>query len=413
MMRTLIRAALSALILSSVPEAYCQQFALRDGDRVVFYGDSITAQRLYTRFVEDAVLTRYPQLHVDFWNAGIPGDTAYGGYTGDVATRLKRDLFPHQPTVITVMLGMNDGYYMDFNQKYLDIFKEGCRKLNAAIELGAPAARITLISPTPYDEITHGTEFAHYNEVVSRHAGFVRELAASSHFGFSDFNSAVTAVLNSGRQKDPSLSALLVPDRIHPAEATNWQMAATLLRSWGISSIVSDVSIDATAGKTAALQNTQVTGLSWKNGSLQWMQTDEALPLPLSLDNKMDQFVLGISDLSAIDRQMLRVAGLQAYRYRLKIDGHEVVSQSREQWETGVNLALYATPMHGQAMGVDSIEQKRTKLDEARFILFIESPALTDEAGAMKAIDEKDSALAAEQRKAAQPKTHQFELSPE
>ena len=35
-------------------------FALRDGDRVVFYGDSITDQRLYTTFVETYVVTRFP-----------------------------------------------------------------------------------------------------------------------------------------------------------------------------------------------------------------------------------------------------------------------------------------------------------------------------------------------------------------
>ncbi|MGD0826310.1 MAG: SGNH/GDSL hydrolase family protein, partial [Terriglobales bacterium] len=135
-----------------------QKMAPRDGDRVVFYGDSITAQRFYTRFVEDFVLTRYPQLHVMFFNAGVPGDTVKGGYTGDASVRLRRDLFPHQPTVVTVMLGMNDGYYLPFDQKYLDIYGDGYRKLLTAIQTNLPGARITLVSPTPYDEITHGTE---------------------------------------------------------------------------------------------------------------------------------------------------------------------------------------------------------------------------------------------------------------
>ena len=38
-------------------------FALREGDRVVFYGDSITDQRLYTTFVEDYVVTRFPEAN--------------------------------------------------------------------------------------------------------------------------------------------------------------------------------------------------------------------------------------------------------------------------------------------------------------------------------------------------------------
>src|ERR1700723_55828 len=84
-------------------------FALRDGDRVVFYGDSITAQRLYTRFAEDMVVSRYPKLRIQFYNAGVSGDTVSGGHSGDMDTRLKRDVLPFHPTVVTIMLGMNDG----------------------------------------------------------------------------------------------------------------------------------------------------------------------------------------------------------------------------------------------------------------------------------------------------------------
>ena len=35
-------------------------FYLRENDRVVFYGDSITDQRLYTTFTETFVVTRFP-----------------------------------------------------------------------------------------------------------------------------------------------------------------------------------------------------------------------------------------------------------------------------------------------------------------------------------------------------------------
>jgi lysophospholipase L1-like esterase len=97
--------ALAALATS----AHGQQFALKDGDTVVFYGDSITAQRLYTRYAEDFVLTRYPALHVHFVNAGVPGDSTSGGYAGTMAERVQRDVAPFQPAMITVMLGMNDG----------------------------------------------------------------------------------------------------------------------------------------------------------------------------------------------------------------------------------------------------------------------------------------------------------------
>lgn len=403
------------LILLAMTAAHChgQELALHDGDRVVFYGDSITAQRLYTRFVEDFFLTRYPQMQVSFWNAGVPGDTVYGGYTGDVPTRLKRDVLPHQPTVVSIMLGMNDGNYMAFNPKYFDIYKEGYRKLLDALQTGAPAARITLISPTPYDEVTHGTEFAQYNDVVSHHAAFVKEWATSSHLAFSDFNLVETNLLNAGTKDNRSLAALLVPDRIHPAEASHWAMAAALASTWGLSPLVSNVRLDAATTKTIAAENTQVADLKSMNGTLQWSQTDNALPLPLPLDDAMIQFVLKISDLSSMDRQMLLVSGLPAPRYALQIDGKKIASLTREQLASGVNLALLATPMESQAKGVDSIELKRTRLDEALFILIEEDPKAPNPSELTRAIETKDAALAAEQRKAAQPTPHRFELVPE
>jgi lysophospholipase L1-like esterase len=405
--------AVLALLVMSAPRSHSQQLALHDGDRVVFYGDSITAQRLYTRFVEDFVLTRYPQMQVTFWNAGIPGDTVYGGYTGDMPARLKRDVLPHQPTVITIMVGMNDGYYMAFNQKYLDVYKDGYRKLLDALQSEIPSARVTLISPTPYDEVTHGTEFAGYNEVISRHSAFVKELAATAHLGFSDFNQVETGLLNKGTQEDRALAALLIPDRIHPGEASHWVLAAALAQSWGLSPLVSSVQLDASLTKTGATENAQVSDFTVKDGTLGWTQTDNALPLPLQLDDGMMQFVLSISSLDAMDRQLLRVNGLSAARYSLAIDGKKIASFARQQLAAGVNLALYSTPMENQAKGVDGIELKRTRLDEARFLLAIEDPKTGDEAETLKAIEAKDTALADEQRKLAQPKPHRFDLSPE
>lgn len=387
--------------------------ALHDGDRVAFYGDSITAQRLYTRFVEDFVLTRYPNLQVSFVNAGVPGDTVYGGYTGDQAMRLKRDLFPQQPTVITIMLGMNDGYYVPFKRKYFDIYKSGYHSLLTAMQTNLPSARITLITPTPYDEVTHGTEFAHYNEVVSRHAGFVREFAASSQIPVSDFYRAVANLASAAVQRNLSLASLIVPDRIHPAEAAHWVMAAELARSWGFSPVVSRVVLDGAHGAVAESENTHVSRIEMRDGGLHWTQTDNALPLPLPLENEMMQFVLGISDLAAMDQQILRISGLPAQRYSLKIDGRLTAEFTREQLTAGVNLALYSTPMESQAKDVDGFALKRTQLDQANFVLAIDDPKSASDATVTRSIEAKEAALLKEERKASQPRPHSFEILPE
>src|SRR5690349_3283225 len=66
--------AARALPLTDIEKTPESDFALRDGDRVLFYGDSITEQRLYTTYVEHYVLTHYPERHITFINTGWGGD---------------------------------------------------------------------------------------------------------------------------------------------------------------------------------------------------------------------------------------------------------------------------------------------------------------------------------------------------
>src|SRR6202790_1451097 len=99
-----------------------RDFYLKDGDRVVFYGDSITDQRLYTTFTESYALTRFPQMKIDFVHSGWGGDRVTGGGGGPIDVRLQRDVLPYKPTVLTIMLGMNDGRYRPFDPAIFNDF---------------------------------------------------------------------------------------------------------------------------------------------------------------------------------------------------------------------------------------------------------------------------------------------------
>lgn len=60
---------LGLLTAISFLQAADQDFYIKDHDRIVFYGDSITDQRLYTTFTETYIVTRYPKLHATFMRA--------------------------------------------------------------------------------------------------------------------------------------------------------------------------------------------------------------------------------------------------------------------------------------------------------------------------------------------------------
>lgn len=98
-----MKSILVAAFLVSTLSPCLADFALKDGDTVVFLGDSITAARRYDRIIENYTLLRYPQRKVKFFNAGKGGDTMTGALD-----RLQREVFDRGATVLTVAFGVND-----------------------------------------------------------------------------------------------------------------------------------------------------------------------------------------------------------------------------------------------------------------------------------------------------------------
>ena len=153
-MRSVLLPSLCAAVLIAMPSPAQQPapFYLHSGDRVVFYGDSITDQKMYTTLTETYVVTRYPSLQVSFINSGWGGDRVSGG--GDIATRLSRDVIPYKPTVVTIMLGMNDGGYKAPTVASNEAFFTGFAHIVDTITTQDPGVRITAIAPSPYDNVT-------------------------------------------------------------------------------------------------------------------------------------------------------------------------------------------------------------------------------------------------------------------
>ncbi len=133
--------ALAGVATLLASEALAADFLIHDGDRVVFLGDSITEQRLYTTYIEAYTLTRHPNWMLSFRNVGWGGDTSWLRqrfhpdektlFAADAESQQKmvedsvgrglgRDVLPLKPTFVTVKFGMNDHSYQPFRE---DIFR--------------------------------------------------------------------------------------------------------------------------------------------------------------------------------------------------------------------------------------------------------------------------------------------------
>lgn len=403
----LICAALAVIAAQGAP---AQSFALHDGDRVTFYGDSITAERFYTRDVQDFVATRYPALEIAFHNAGVPGDKVTGGYAGDAATRVSRDVKPWNPTVITVMLGMNDGDYMKPDQKVFADYQAGYDRLLLMLHAAAPNAKITLLENTPYDEVTHGTEFTGYMETTTQNARATPALGEREHLPVVDTYSPIMDLLKRAKSADPSYASLLVTDRIHPAEPSHWVIAAALMKAWHVDPVVSEVAISSASHAATETKRTNVSALSADGNGLSWDQMDEALPLPFNFDNELMNFVLSVSDLWSCDQEILRVSDLQSGTYALRIDAMKIGSFSAAQLAQGINLATMKTPMWQQARDYDSELGQRSSLEQADLLLTA-STHVADRAEGSRILREAEAEFEQRAREQLHLVKHHYELT--
>lgn len=385
--------AFLALALSLVPaaSAAAKAFYLHPGDRVLFYGDSITEQRYYPVAVETYVRTRFPGLHVKFVDSAVGGARVTGNWAVSSENQsLRRDVYPFHPTVVTIMLGMNDALYQPFNQSIFHTYVKGYTYIIAQLQKHLPGVKIVLIEPSPWDDVTQKPSYYNnpdhlpggYNDTLQHYCDFVRQLAAEHHFPVVDFNTPIVDLLNQAQQSDPDLAKKLIPGRIHPGASTQLFMAQLLLEAWHAPSTVSTLSLNADTHTLQAADNTRVSDLTIHPTRISWNQADNSLPYPIMTLHSIhwpqfppDPFLSYPTDLfwklpalsgdtlnpvaqlvtqdthmyQTLDNETLQVSGLTGHSYKLSIDGAPIGAFTAAQLATGINLARYQTPMMDQA----------------------------------------------------------------
>jgi len=381
---------------------------------VVLYGDSITEQNLYNQWVELYAATRFPAMRVHFYGAGIGGDRVTGGMGGAIDERLQRDVFPHKPTVVTVMLGMNDGSYQPTTDAIQATYTKGYEHLLESIRSNAPDARITLLGPSPYDDVTRPTWFAGgYNGVMQHFADLDRGLAQKFNARFVNLNPPVAAALEKAQALDPLVAKLILPDRVHPDIIAHWVMAETLLKGWNAPALVSSVTLDARALQATDAQNASVDHLARDKNTVSWSEIEKALPLPLIRDNAIYALLLDLTDIQQqLNQEPLRVTGLDPGQYKLAIDDGAIGAFSSEELAKGINLAEYGTPMRAQAQRVGWLVRDR---DMAHFIhmrMFIQKSDTGTVPGKADVMDRFEDQQENMIYEAATPKAHVFSLTP-
>ena len=335
---------------------------LNDGDSIVFLGDSITHQCLYTQYVEDFLYTRYPHLRLKLHNAGVGGARAW-----DALQRFDDDVAAYKPKYVTILLGMNDGTYQPYVEEIFRTYRDDMTQLLGRItDTGATPI---LMTPTMYDARAarlfprrkrDPDSVALYNSVLAYYGTWCRDVAQVNGYGFVDMWGPLNNLTLEQRKTDPEFT--MIRDAVHPGPDGQLVMASAIISDLGLRRTVSNIRLTklrngkwnskVTGGKLSDLTETD-EGLSftWAADALPWV-----VPEIAQLGIKLTRMGHKLS------REALEIHGLEPGQYTLSIDGVDVGKYAATGLERHIELQSNAkTPQYQQALEVAMINKERNE----------------------------------------------------
>lgn len=337
------------------------EMQLKDGDTVVFLGDSITHQCLYTQYVEDYFLTRYPAMKLRFHNAGVGGDRAT-----DALTRFDRDVAEYKPRYVTVLIGMNDGGYGQWTPEMFGTYE---RDMTALIErIQSIGATAILMTPTMYDtraallrakppRPVDSPANKYYNASLAYLGAWVREQAINRGLGFVDMYGPLNNLTIEQRQEKADFT--FIPDAVHPEADGQLIMAASIIEQMQHSPAVSAAMLTFADGKWAAGKNSTASEVQGDANGVTFTLTANALPWVVPGEASFGYKVTRAGH--RLSNESIRIVGLAPGQYDLKIDGQTVGTYGAGQLAFRVELEENAkTPEYQQALAVAVLNKERT-----------------------------------------------------
>ena len=356
---------MGALLFTALaPAGQAQEPALQlqDNDVWVMAGDSITAQRLHTNFIEAYYRTRLPKLRLHFRNSGIGGNR-----TNHVLARFDEDVAAWKPTIVSVELGMNDVNGPE------DAYVKGLREIIAKIR--AIPAQPVLISSSPVDDgsvmgdwKSPRCEKLHaFTEALKKLAAEEKIVVIDQYHPLIDLwgqnrrkgaelaaengtlptapaatpvppTPAGTGLTPAAKPAEPPLPPSLIPlggNPVHPGAVGQYQMAAVILAGLKAGGDVSSATIKAD-GKIVEAKHCQITEAVAKGGRLSFTRLDETGPWPIQPGAKTALTLL--PEMLKLSQYLLRVTGLADGPYRVSINGQPAGTVSAKELAAGWNL---------------------------------------------------------------------------
>ncbi|MEX2592867.1 MAG: SGNH/GDSL hydrolase family protein [Anditalea sp.] len=301
-------------------EKYPAPFELKNGDRVVFIGNSLFENDQQYGYLEFALTSRWPDRDITFRNLGWSGDTVFGEarsyFTNPPSAYelLVEQLTNARPTIVFVAYGGNEAVE---GEAGVPRFSQGLNQLLDKIEeLGA---RTILFSPIPQMSTGNPENLSIRNKNLELYSSAIANTASERDLLFVDIFKPLQEISKNSNLSD---------EGVHLNETGYYYLASIMEEGLGLSPRNWSVNINVSELIAEATIPTKILNSDVDEGHIKFTVHDEFLPLPLP--------VHGL-DRSENVRE-LKIRGLKRGYYSLTVDGAQVLTATAKKWSEGVEI---------------------------------------------------------------------------
>ena len=350
MIRSMTRILLAFTLFAPALARAEEKPILKKGDHVVIIGDSITEQKLYSKYMETYLVACQSQLDLSCLQLGWGGETA-GGFLG----RMDFDLFWFHPNVITTCYGMNDGGYRAFEKGIGDNYR---RNMNTILQKAKKAGVFVVVgSPGVVDSKFFrggGEQATVYNDNLAHLRDIDKELAKENSFAFANVHDAMFQAMPVAKKALGESYPIGGGDGVHPAPNGQLIMAYAFLKGLKVDGQIATITVDLADQATAGDGHKIVSA---KGGYIELEST--RYPFCFSGDDKSPNSPASILPFLPFQQELNRFTLVvkNAKSDKVKVTwGKESKSFTRDQLQKGVNLPaeFKETPFAGAFRNVEN-----------------------------------------------------------
>lgn len=317
--------------------------------RVAIIGDSITEQKLYSKYIEAYLLACTGRGDIHVFQFGWSGERA-GGF----AARLENDLAVFHPNVATTCYGMNDGSYKPYAPEIGAEYEKNMRAVIAGLQkvgvkamaVGSPGG----VDPDFFNRPTIKGEL--YNENLAQLRDIAKKLAEENKQPFANVHDTMMSALAKSKSALGKGYGPFGGDGFHPSPPGQLLMAEAFLRALGMNGEIGVITLNmkgqsnASEGhkiKAGAAGSIEITSTKWPfcfDGDTKSSGSNRSI-LPFTSFNQ------------DLNRLTLHVIGLSSEKAKVTW-GAQSKEFTRNQLEDGINLAAEfdKTPFDGAFNGL-------------------------------------------------------------